>query len=708
MLTHFGHATVKGLYDTAGWIELDNKSPEQFATLILERLARNEGLPKDHYTKPAAASGDTPRTSIPHNLPSLQPFFGREEELKKIADALDPKYRGWGTLIDGDGGRGKTSLAVFAAYQVPAANFERIVFVSIKQQQQDDSRSRDLGGFAFNSWMEMLGEISRILDLKAVTQAPEDQRARTLSQQLEGRRILLVLDNLETLSDAEQDQLFSFLDRLPNGNKALLTSRRFVGTTVHALDLPLLDEPTALRLLEEVAAHNPSFSASTEPERIDLIRQTQGNALLLRWTAGQVGRGRCRNIVDALEYLRSCPKGNDPIEFTFGDVFASLSDLDVAILAARSHVSQPVRREDLLIISNVTEHDATPRLKELMNRSIITSDVQEMRYALVPLVSDFLRTKQPELLRDTGERLEERAYSLMRENGYDNHDRFPVLNAAWPTVAAALPRFLTGDNGRLQTVCDALAHALNFTGRWDERLALSLEAEKRAVVGGDFYKAGARAYQAGWIHYLRGQSAEVLACADRAEAHWREARVGARERAFPIQLRGHAYKLANDYPAAIAAYCEVLKLMRTMSGESDDVSIGLNDLAAAEQDSGDFDSAERDYHEALRIDRVVGNQEGVAIVTSNLASLALAREDWLGAEALSREALPLSEKVGRLELIGSNRYRLAKALVRQGEKEEALPHARRAVEIFQKLGSPKLARAQQTLAECDSSESGSD
>jgi hypothetical protein len=40
-------------------------------------------------------TGATPRTSIPHNLPSLQPFFGREEELRKIADALDPESRTW-------------------------------------------------------------------------------------------------------------------------------------------------------------------------------------------------------------------------------------------------------------------------------------------------------------------------------------------------------------------------------------------------------------------------------------------------------------------------------------------------------------------------------------------------------------------------------------------------------------------------------------
>lgn len=709
MLTRFGHVEGEGLYSLAGYTDLQHETPESAAITILERLALNEGLSKDDYTKPVVASGETPRTSIPHNLPSLQPFFGREEELKKIADALDPKYRGWGTLIDGDAGRGKTSLAVLAAYQVPAENFERIVFVSIKQHQQDDSRLRDLGGFAFNSWMEMLGEISRILDFKAVTQAPEGQRARTLSQELEGRRILLVLDNLETLSDAEQDQLFGFLDRLPHGNKALLTSRRFVGTTVHALDLPVLDQSTALRLLHEIAAHNDAFAASSESELLDLIRQTQGNALLLRWTAGQVGRGRCRNIVDALEYLRSCPQGNDPLEFTFGDVFASLSEPEVAILAALSHVSQPMRREDLLIISNVTEPDATPRLKELINRSIITSDVQETRYALVPLVADFLRVKTPEVLRETGDRLEERAYAVVVENGYQEHDRFPVLDAAWPTVAAAIPHFLAGGNERLQTVCGALTFFLEFTGRWDDWLALSRDAERRAVTAGDFASAGWNSYRTGWAHYLRGQAAEVIACAVRTEAHWREAHAGARERAVAIRLRGRAYESSKDYAAAVAAYREAVELDLTLDRESKDVAIGLNDLANAEKLSGDFDAAERDYREALRIARAIGYQQAVANLTGNLAVLALDREDWPGAEALAREALSLAERVGRLELIANDCRSLATALVRQGKKEEALPPARRAVEIYKKLGlANDVAGAQQILAECETSEGSSD
>ncbi|MFY9618918.1 MAG: DUF4062 domain-containing protein [Pyrinomonadaceae bacterium] len=687
-----------------GRVRKEFKSAEELRRLISEAL--HHFLQRDPSEEVLATS--TPRTSIPHNLPSLQPFFGREDELKKIADALDPASRTWGALIDGPGGMGKTSLAVRAAYDASADDFEKIAFVSLKSRELDDDGVRDLSGFLISGLAELLNELAKELGHADIAKAVENERPRMLLDALRGTKTLLILDNLESLLRLERDIVFTFVKKLPLGCKAILTARGRIGSGAEELILEKLSEDAALATLAKLAETNPALAKTSEAERLVLYHQTAGKPLLLRWTAGQIGRGSCVTFTDAIFYLRSCPQDNDPLEFIFGDLVEDFSEAETRTLCALSYFTLPANVEHIASVAERDEAETERALKSLINRSLVVPSDELKTFTLVPLVADFLRVKRPEVLRETGDRLEKHAFALIVENGYDNHDRFPVLDAAWPTVAAALPRFLAGDNGRLQTVCGALDNFLDFTGRWDECLALAHDGESRAVAAGDFDSAGWRAYQTGWIHRLRGQSAEVLVCADRAETRWREAQAGTRQRAAAMQLRGLGYKLARDYPAAIDAYRNVVAMDRTLQPESRDIAIDLNDLASAESESGNLDAAERDYREALRIARAVDYHEGVAYITGNLAAQALDREDWPGAEALAREALPLSERVGRLEMIAADCTRLAKALVRQANAEEAVPHARRAVEIYKKLGTPSLADAEQVLAECESAESGAD
>lgn len=700
MLSRYEHVDGKGLHGLAGFIELDKKKPDEFVTLILERLALNEGHSKDHYAKPAVVVASTPKTLIPHNLPSLQPFFGREDELKKIADALDPDSRTWGALIDGPGGMGKTSLAVRAAYEAPPETFDKIVFISLKSRELDDDGLRDLSGFLVSGLVELFGELARELGRDDIVKVAEEQRPRLLLDALRGTQTLLVLDNLESLLKPERDTLFTFVKKLPAGCKAILTSRGRIGSGAEELILEKLGEQAALDTLAELATQNPHLARTSEAERLVLYRETGGKPLLLRWTAGQIGRGHCLTFTDALDFLRSCPPDNDPLEFIFGDLVGDFSDAETRALCALTYFTLPAKVEHVAANAGLPEAEIDRALRSLVNRSLAIPTDELTAFTLVPMVADFLRRKKPEVVADSGERLEQRAYALIIENGYRNHDRFPMLEAAWPGIAPAVALFLAGDNRRLQTVCDALVNFLNFQGLWDEWLALNEKAEARAVASADHANAGWRACQACFIHFKHRQADALLACADRAYAHWGAAEASARERAIVIRLRGRVHTLKRDYPAAIAAYQGSLDLYRSLATESVDVVIVLNDLADAATLTGDYATAETHYREARRMARAIRYAEGVAYITGNLAALALYREDWPDTEILAREALTLAETVSRQELIALDCRVLAFALVRQGKAGEALPHARRAVEILTRLGHHELAAAQATLDEC--------
>ena len=352
-----------------------------------------------------------------------------------------------------------------------------------------------------------------------------------------------------------------------------------------------------------------------------LYEITNGNPLLLRWTAGQLGRrgSQCRTVAEVCDYMQHAPPGNDPLDYIFGDLLDTFTPSETAVLAALTHFTQPAQVQWIADVAQLAAPQAQTALEDLADRALLVGDPAAQAFTLPPLAAQFLRAKRPEAVAQSGDHLADRAYALALQHGYEEYDRFPTLEAEWPTLAAALPRLVQGENERLQTLCDALACFLDFSGRWDDRLWLSQQAEGKALAAHDLDNAGWRAHQAGWVYYLRGQAAETLACADRTEAHWRTAKAGARQQAIAIGLRGGGRVLQKDYAAAIVAYQQALVLDRTLNPESGDVASDLNDLAGAERLSGDYAAAERDYTEVLRIAKQIDAHSGIATYTRSLS-----------------------------------------------------------------------------------------
>ncbi len=661
-----------------------------------------------HEPDPSSPIPYSPPKPTGNTLPRESFFVGREKERDIILSALSPESRTWGALIDGPGGIGKSALAIHVAHK--AADFDRKIFITAKVRELTAEGEAKLTDFTRPTYLAMLDELGKELGADGLEKLAPDERPDELRLALAGKKALIIFDNLETLPEDERTRLFQFLSRLPEGNKAIVTSRRRTDVDARIVRLDRLARDEALQLIAELAAKYPRLDRATQKEREDLYEITQGNPLFIRWIAGQLGRAgsQCRTIADACAFIDKAPKGNDPLEYIFGDLLETFTADETKVLAALTYFSLPAKLKWIADMTDLPARAAETALEDLTDRSILTSDLSAQTYFLPPLTAKFIRTRRPEAVTQTGDALADRAYALAMQygGGRKNYDKFPVLESEWDFISAALPRLLTGDNNRLQTVCDQLTHFLIYTGRWDEVLWLSAQAETCAISNEDKESAGWRAYRAGWVYLLRDQPIELLACAARTAEYWKDSTP--RTKAFVIQLRGNGYQLQKDYPAALVAYREELAIYKSISSESLDIANALNNIAIVERLSEDYPACERDYREVLRIAQKNNDQEMVAISTSSLAALALDREQWAEAEPLAREALTLSEKVGRQELIASDCHVLAKAIVgaryivpQPAPLQEALSLSRRAVEIFTRLRHPELQSAQETLEEIE-------
>ncbi|MBE3063432.1 MAG: putative DNA binding domain-containing protein [Spirochaetes bacterium] len=246
-------------------------------------------------------SGAAPRTRSSFLLKEDKPglrlyanindrFFGRETELGELLSGFDD-VRGRGTSIAGLGGIGKTELAITLVHRLyERKKFSHIYSASAKQLLLGPQGVHPTEP-VFTDFPTFLADLLAWLGVSPSTADVEESRRLSLQELARLSRVLLFVDNLETIADP---RLFEYLDTaLPSNCWLVVTGRvHRVRRFLFPKELAQLAVRDAARLLRyELKRHGLSQEASLDVSELEKKAEALGfHPLALRWYAWACSR----------------------------------------------------------------------------------------------------------------------------------------------------------------------------------------------------------------------------------------------------------------------------------------------------------------------------------------------------------------------------------------------------------------------------------
>ena len=225
------------------------------------------------------------------DLPPIIELVGVGHHLNQLSEVILAPDRHWLICIDGLGGLGKTTLAHALILQPDILNhFQQLAWVSAKQQMFLPGAGLITQDGPALEAETLIDNLLVQLENSAVSTLPLEQKQATLITLLKQTSTLVVIDNLETLTDYET--LLPTLLKLANPTKFLLTSRHNLHghADIFSWALPELNPADALRLLRREAENcGLADVAQADDEQLLPVHQVVGgNPLALKLVVGQM------------------------------------------------------------------------------------------------------------------------------------------------------------------------------------------------------------------------------------------------------------------------------------------------------------------------------------------------------------------------------------------------------------------------------------
>ena len=672
--------------------------------LIGAARARFEAIARGRAVADSAAATRT----LPHDIAS---FTGRQRELRELVDAA----AGAGQVVSihaigGMAGIGKTAFAVHAAHlladRFPAGQIFLPLHGHTPGQEPVDP-------------MDALASLLLTAGV-AAAQIPPGLEARMAlwRDRLADQQLLLILDDA-----VGSEQVLPLLPGA-GGSMVLITSRRHLSSLdATAISLDTLPTEEAAGLLIRLAGR-PGLSQA-DPGVREIIRLCGSLPLAIgmvgrqlhhhpAWSAGS----RAAELAAARDRLELMATENVSVAAAFDLSYAHLAH-DHRRLFRRLglHPSTDIDAYAAAALEDVGLAAARQSLEALYDQYLLTEPTPG-RYRMHDLIREHARAVAAR--DDHGD---DRDQATARLLDYYQHTaaRAEALLArqacpapAARTAPAAAPALTgpgqalawaraeranllaclnyatgTGQYARTVALTAAIASMLRYDGPWAEAVTRHATAVRAAWQAGDRLGQANALNDLGDLGRLTGDYPGALRDLEEAVAIYRDLgnRLG---QAYALNNLGDLVRLTGNYPAAARDQEAALALYRGIGNRLGQAH-ALRGQGAVRRAAGDYPGAARDLAEALAILRDIGASDSVAEVLNEFGILHRVRGDLVQAGACHQEALDLAREDGirwdeAHALAGLGRCALAADRI--GEAEGQL---RRALEIFQQIGTAEAA-----------------
>jgi tetratricopeptide (TPR) repeat protein len=553
--------------------------------------------PPQAPAQPAEHQGTVPRKhASPIPRPPLVGFVRRYDSdgrdiVERLKNELAPERKQLVTL-SGAGGLGKTTIAAEAARRLYEVFDGQVVWSSA------DGRA----DFTLLSLLDDIAAQLGRVDLRTLAPAEKGEQVRALVADA-----LVVLDNYETVSEAEQKHIEAWFARTQCS--ALFTSRPRVEGTVF-VPVSAMSREEAAEFLEKLIGQTQDPQMFTPGVRERVYETAEANPFVMQWVVGQIDLAQEPGAV--LEELKHGGGGAARRVFDRSFELPLLGDDGRDALLALSLFAPSAKVDALAAVAGFDEagraSEAVKNLRRLWlvrgvdgNRRLavegLTRTLADARLSRDARADEFRRRFVAYFLRYAVER-EERTpenYDALEEEKYN-------------LLGAAEAAFTSDDWDSVTQMAYALAPPfsgmLSARGYWGKAVKLGEQALQAARSFQD------EATIAGLSHNL----------------------------AVMYQNRG-------ELAEARRLYGESLEIEKRL-GNQGGVAISLHQLGRLAEDEGDKAEARRLYGESLEINRRLGTQDGVAGTLHQLGWLAEDEGDRAEAARLLREALSIFERIG--------------------------------------------------------------